>query len=64
MEKPVKFPSEDEIASRAFELFFQERAAPRPFTEYRRQAETELLERTFQRMLFRAYARTRFRNDR
>lgn len=57
---PVDFPSDDQISSRAFELFFQERDVPRPFADYRRHAETELLERAFQRVLFRACRKRRF----
>jgi len=60
---PVDFPSEKAIYARAFELFFQDRAAPAPFNEYRRRAETELLEHAFQKMMTRSYRR-KFRADR
>ncbi len=59
MERPVDFPSEDQISARAFELFFKERDAPQPFADYRRRAETELLEQAFQRLLFRACTKKR-----
>ena len=44
------YPSDDEVAQFAFELFFRERAAPREYAEYRRLAETELLERSFKKI--------------
>jgi hypothetical protein len=48
VEKKVDYPTEQQISQRAFDLFFQERDAPNVFDEYRRRAESELLERAFQ----------------
>jgi hypothetical protein len=39
------FPTEDEIAQRAFELFFYERDPDRSLNDYWRWAERELLDR-------------------
>jgi hypothetical protein len=44
------YPSDDDVSQRAIELFFQERTAPREYAEYRRRAETELLERSFKKI--------------
>jgi len=60
----VEFPSDKQISRRAFELFFKERAAPRTYDEYRRQAEDELLERAFQKLTRSAHDDRRFRRDR
>jgi len=61
---PVDYPSELEISERAFELFFQEREAPKVFAEYWRRAEGELLERAFQTVARRTSDRDRFRPGR
>ena len=44
------FPSDEAVSFRALELFFQERTPPREYADYRRQAETELLERAFKKI--------------
>ncbi len=62
--RPVDYPSDQDILSHAFDLFFQERAMPRPFGDYRRRAETELLEQAFRRMNMRACRRRDFRGNR
>lgn len=59
-EPPVDYPTEHEISERAFELFFQERDAPKMFGEYWRRAEGELLERAFQIVVRRTADRQRF----
>jgi hypothetical protein len=61
---PVDFPTELEISERAFDMFFQEREAPKVFDEYYRRAESELLERAFQAVVRRSYVRHRFRPGR
>jgi hypothetical protein len=61
---PVDYPSELEISERAFELFFQDREAPKVFAEYWRRAEGELLERAFQILARRMSDRDRFRRGR
>ena len=61
---PVDYPSEHEICERAFEMFFQERQAPKIFAEYWRRAEAELLERAFQIVVRRTSDRNRFRPGR
>ena len=60
----VDFPSDEQISRRAFEKFFQERAAPRAYDDYRREAETELLERAFQQLVRATHNERRFRRDR
>jgi len=52
---PGVFPSDEQITHRAVELFFKDRVVPREYAEYRRQAESELLERAFRQL---ATART------
>ena len=61
---PVDYPSELDICQRAFEMFFQERQAPKIFAEYWRRAEAELLERAFQIVVRRTFDRDRFRRGR
>lgn len=61
---PVDYPSEHEISARAFDMFFQERDAPKVFDEYYRRAENELLERAFQAVVRPTSPRNGFRPGR
>ena len=50
----ARFPSEDEIAARALELFFRDRDAPQAFADCWRAAEDELLDRAARQAIKRA----------